>query len=351
MTNKLTLLFGGDVNLMGVDDGCDPFIDIAPSVKAADACFANLECCLFDDPKGADADGYFASTRWGSLALQGSGIAAVGVANNVNHGREPILSSLRTLRALGIPSTGAGANVGEARAPLILERQGLRIGVLQRTAVYWPDDQEATPDRPGVAVIAAHTAYRNPSLTQRRPGLPPANRPGMPPVIETWAEPHSRELLVAELKALRKEVDVMIASFHWGLFEEVLGYMRDYAHAAIDCGADLVVGHGPHDHLLPIESYQGRTIFYNLGALSFQHGPNRKRFHEWIGLLARFDLDGGEQSSSFRFVRQDEDMNIRLCTPQAEGEALAYLQKQCAAVNTSLEVRGDEIKVSAVSVK
>jgi poly-gamma-glutamate synthesis protein (capsule biosynthesis protein) len=43
---------------------------------------------------------------------------------------------------------------------------------------------------------------------------------------------------------------------HWGLHKEVLAYMPEIAHAAIDAGADLVIGHGPH-HALPVEVYRG----------------------------------------------------------------------------------------------
>ena len=45
---------------------------------------------------------------------------------------------------------------------------------------------------------------------------------------------------------MRREADIVVASCHWGLGEEVLDYMTEIAHAAIDAGADIVIGHGPH---------------------------------------------------------------------------------------------------------
>jgi poly-gamma-glutamate synthesis protein (capsule biosynthesis protein) len=38
----------------------------------------------------------------------------------------------------------------------------------------------------------------------------------------------------------------------------------DFAHAVVDAGADVVVGHGPH-RVRGIELYRGRPIFYSLG--------------------------------------------------------------------------------------
>jgi hypothetical protein len=77
----------------------------------------------------------------------------------------------------------------------------------------------------------------------------------------------------------RRNADIVIVSFHGGAegedatrvrdavetyFEEDRGNALRFAHAVVDAGADLVVGHGPH---VPraIELYQGRLIAYSLG--------------------------------------------------------------------------------------
>jgi poly-gamma-glutamate synthesis protein (capsule biosynthesis protein) len=60
---------------------------------------------------------------------------------------------------------------------------------------------------------------------------------------------------------------VLVASCHWGLGKDVLQYMTEIAHAAVDAGADIVVGHGPH-YSLPIEVYKGKPIFY--GSATFR---------------------------------------------------------------------------------
>jgi poly-gamma-glutamate synthesis protein (capsule biosynthesis protein) len=42
----------------------------------------------------------------------------------------------------------------------------------------------------------------------------------------------------------------------------------EFAHAAIDAGADMVIGHHPH-WIQTTEKYQGKYIFYSLGNFIF----------------------------------------------------------------------------------
>lgn len=80
------------------------------------------------------------------------------------------------------------------------------------------------------------------------------------------------EALNEDIQALRDEgAQIIIASFHWG--EEGATAPDDatvsLAHAAVDAGADLVIGH--HAGILQgIEYYQGKYICYSLG--SFLYG-------------------------------------------------------------------------------
>jgi hypothetical protein len=122
---KLILI--GDVNLMNVADPTVPFARVQDEFLAADMVFGNLECCLYEPLHGhaAEHEGFFASPLIGGEALRRAGIAAVGIANNVNYGDAAITASIATLDALDIPHTGAGANAA-ARAPVIVARNGIR---------------------------------------------------------------------------------------------------------------------------------------------------------------------------------------------------------------------------------
>ena len=338
-----TLILTGDVNLMNVTDPAAPFRQVTPLLRQADVIFSNLECCLYDPPGGhaVENEGFYAPAGPGGEALRLAGIHAVGNANNVNYGESAIRSSNGRLDEIGVAHCGSGANRAEARKPALIERSGLRYGFLQRTSVYWPTNHEAGPKSAGVAVIKGHTAYQLP-LHKTRPEIPPCNRPGLPPVILTWVDPEYLGWFRDDVGALRKQCDVLVASCHWGLHDEVLQYMTEIAHAAIDAGADAVIGHGPH-FSLPMEVYRGKPIFYGLGNFSFHTGHGARRHGDWIGMLARLAFEEGRMSrAAFRFVRHNERNETVLCAMKNEQEMLGRIATSSAATDTRIEVEGDD---------
>src|SRR5207237_1687288 len=113
-----SLILVGDVNLMNVENSGVPFARIGETLRAADLVFANLECLLYEPPDGhaVEHEGFFADPEIGGDALQAAGIAAVGLANNVNYGNAAILGSIARLGQLGVVHTGAGADLAAPRA-------------------------------------------------------------------------------------------------------------------------------------------------------------------------------------------------------------------------------------------
>src|SRR5205807_7952166 len=156
-------------------------------------------------------EGFFADPEIAGAALQTGGIAAAGLANNVNYGAAAITGSIARLDRLGIAHSGAGADLAAARAPAIVERGGLRVGFLQRSSVYWPTNHEASARGCGIAVIRGHTAYQVPAHN-RRPEVPPMNRPGAPPIVVTWAERDYLAAFADELDAWRSHAGLVYAS-------------------------------------------------------------------------------------------------------------------------------------------
>jgi poly-gamma-glutamate capsule biosynthesis protein CapA/YwtB (metallophosphatase superfamily) len=340
------LILTGDVNLMGVVDASVPFARVATEFATADLVFCNLECCLYA-PAGqhsVDHEGFFADPTIGGSVLTRAGVGAVGLANNVNYGEAAITASIATLDGLGIPHTGAGANRTEARRPAIVTNGGVRFGFLQRSSVYWPTNHEAADNATGIAVIRAHTAYQVP-MHKIRPEIPPMNRPGLPPVILTWADPAYLRWLRDDIAALREQADIVVMSCHWGLGTDVLAYMTEIAHAAIDAGADAVIGHGPH-HFLPVELYRGKPIFYGLGSFSFHTGHGGRRHGDWIGLMAELDLDGiSLRGASARFVRHNDQNETVIQDPANEAGATAEIIAASAALATSIRVSGKALAI------
>lgn len=85
-----------------------------------------------------------------------------------------------------------------------------------------------------------------------------------------------KETLIKDIENVKSQgARLILVSFHWGIEREY--YPRDVqislAHAAIDNGADLVIGHHPHV-LQGMERYKGKYICYSLGNFCFGGNKN-----------------------------------------------------------------------------
>jgi poly-gamma-glutamate capsule biosynthesis protein CapA/YwtB (metallophosphatase superfamily) len=343
---KHTLALFGDINLMNVTDPTVPFRRVRDVMASADCRFANLECSLYDKPSRHELrdEGFYAPPAIGE-ALKLAGIDAVGNANNVNFGADPITSSCAALKALGIPNTGAGVDRKSAYAPVVIERKGVRYGFMQRSSVYWPTGHEAGESSPGIAVLQGHTAYQ-PMLYKIRPDLPPANRPGVPPAVVTWADPKHLQLYREDVAKLREQCDILTVSHHWGLFEEVLDYQIEIAHAGVDAGADVVIGHGPH-YSLAVEMYKGKPVFYGLGSFSFHTGHGGRQHGNWVGEAAQVTYEDKRlQRVAFRLARHNDQNETYFSHPRDETAAVERLQSFCDQFGTKLTPDGDELVVT-----
>jgi poly-gamma-glutamate capsule biosynthesis protein CapA/YwtB (metallophosphatase superfamily) len=263
----------------------------------------------------------------------------------VHYGDGNIKASIARLDELGILHAGAGADLAAARAPVVLERGGVRFGFLQRSSVYWPTNHEARKDAAGIAVIRGHTAYHVPVFKTRQ-DVPPANRPGIPPEIITWADAGYLSAFQEDIAALRDRVDVLVASCHWGLGKDVLQYMTEIAHGAIDAGADIVIGHGPH-YSLPIEVYQAKPIFYGLGNFSFHTGHGGRKHGDWVGTVVRATVGArGIAGVTFQFVRHNDRNETVPCDMSKEAGEFADIAGRSAPFGTKFVTEGNQVRVA-----
>jgi hypothetical protein len=130
-------------------------------------------------------------------------------------------------------------------------------------------------------------------------------------------EPEVARALVQQLAATH---DIVIVSFHGGaegIGAEILPFTREifvgedrgnvveFAHAMIDAGADLVLGHGPHV-VRPMELYRDRLIAYSLGNFATYYGISVEGLRGIAPiLLCQLDDDG-------RFVSGRIESTIQL---------------------------------------
>lgn len=190
-------------------------------------------------------------------ALARAGFHGASLAGNhvFDRGAEGIEDTVGGLRENGIAPFGAGPDLAAARAPAILEKNGKRFGFLSYNCVG-PKDSWASPSKAGCAYVHVLSHYEQEGAN-----------PGGPPLIYTFATPASLEAMQADIEALRAQVDVVVVALHKGLVHtpaQLAMYERPVARAAIEAGADIVVGHHPHISR-GIEFYKGKPIFHGLG--------------------------------------------------------------------------------------
>lgn len=323
----------GDINLLNVRDVKQPFRQLKSLLASADLIFSNLECCFYDTERAGTLEGRegFYVPTYLAEALQDGGISAVGLANNVTFGADAIASSCRTLDQIGIPYAGAGANRDSAYSPIIQEHGEHSIGFLQRSSIYWPVDHVALAHSAGIAVLPAHTAYQ-PTLPQK---------PGSPPIIHTWADQAALAEFQQDIATLKASTDLVISSHHWGLQDQVMEYQIEIAHAAIDAGADVVMGHGAHLPLA-IEIYREKPIFYGLAHLFFLMGHGGKR-QTGDGLIGKIVVDNQRiHDVRFSMVETTADDQSVPVTGKRLTQKLEALRARCQPFGTEMIQEQDE---------
>jgi hypothetical protein len=109
---------------------------------------------------------------------------------------------------------------------------------------------------------------------------------------------HPHEVL-QEIGSLARKYDILLVSVHGGkegvsalrvwdeteyFLEENRGNLVRFARSAVDRGADLILGHGPH---VPraLEIYRGRLIAYSLGNFCTYKGMNLDEERGYAPLL------------------------------------------------------------------
>lgn len=241
----LTLAFAGDI-MMGTtypedghylppQDGADLFKDVTDVISSADIAAANLEGTLLDGKGQVKKCGnpelcyaFRMPSRYVDHLVK-AGFDAVGIANNhVNDfGAEGLKSTKATLEKAGIKYAG----LRDGARYSIFEKDGRKIGF-------------------------ASFGHSKGTLS----------------IMDL-------DEVKSTVRTLRDSCDFVIVSFHGGgegknythvphkmetCFGENRGDVEKFAHTAIDAGADVVYGHGPHV-TRALELYKDHLIMYSLG--------------------------------------------------------------------------------------
>ena len=277
------------------NDGADLLEAVGPMLQDADLTFINLEGPLCDGGRtnkcgeGGNCYAFRSPTRYGDY-LSAVGVDLASTANNHAHdfGESCRLETEQTLDNLGIAYSGRPGTLAS------VEQNGLRV-----------------------AMIGFHTSSSGHNLNE----------------LET---------AVALVQAVDRDHDIVIVSFHGGaegskalhvphgsetFYGENRGNLREFTHAVVDAGADLVFGHGPH---VPraIEVYEDRLIAYSLGNFA-TYGRFNLSGYLGVGLVLDVTVDGKGRFVAGQIL-PTKQVGQGVPEPDPEGQAIDLIRKLSA---------------------
>lgn len=249
--NEIAVLFLGDVMLSrGVsyqiyqnNDLYYPFYNIQALLQQNDFVFANFESPIIPGRQIHTGEMAFRVDENLTPILKGLNFSILSLANNhmLDFGQKGLSNTLKLLNENKIQYIGAGENYQEAHQYKILEKNNIKIAFL----AYNDSDvilatNEATENRPGTAFM-------------------------------------DLDSLKKDLAEAKKSADFIIVSMHSGTEYEENPNSRqiEFARAAIDAGANLVIGHHPHV-IQQIEKYKNGYIFHSLGNCIFDQAWSKE---------------------------------------------------------------------------
>ena len=258
--NPVTMIAVGDIMLSRnvaskikkYNDSDYPFLKLKEVLKSSDFNFANLESPITTGPEIQTGQMIFHANPGIEKNLKENNFLVLSLANNhiPNFGDIGIKNTIELLKSQRIQYSGAGANETDAYAPAYLEKNGIRFAFLSY------NDSDVVPLSYKAGATSYGTAFMN---------------------IEKLQE---------NIKTAKQNSDFVIISMHSGT-----EYVNDpnisqteFAHSAIDNGADLVLGHHPHV-VQTLEKYKNKYIFYSLGNFIFDQMWSQDTKN---GLLVKF---------------------------------------------------------------
>lgn len=318
------------------------FLGLVDLVRGADAAFTNLEM-LFHDYEGFPMNESGGTYMRADPALAGelawAGFDLAGMANNHtgDYSVEAMRSTRRYAEAAGLVVAGTGENLYEAREARFLETADGRVALIGVASTFSPHSVASKPrydvrGRPGLnplhhdktMIVTQETLDRLRTALRDIPelrdiGVNPAVtgtslvlfgttvRAGPNPGRHTAPNQQDLQEIAAVVRDAAKLADYVVVSIHaheaGADTNTPAELLVQFAHAMIDAGADVVVGHGPHV-LRGIELYKGRPILYSLGNFIFQNETvSRLPYESYDG----YDLGSDARVSDFNDARSAHD--------------------------------------------
>jgi poly-gamma-glutamate synthesis protein (capsule biosynthesis protein) len=238
-------------------------------MQEADLAYGNLEFSMNDHPEMQRPFYNFRAGPEFAFEVAAIGINLVSLSNNhaLDFGPEGLADCLKALDRASITHAGAGLTLADARAPgtTRVQSRKTRFALLSYMR-YWTQKYRCSdPSAPCLATINPATI-----LVAREKGKVEAVEGPLESDIEAMED---------DIVLAKRHNDFVVVSLH----NHDLSHHRVYGvqdttppndeimyRRAIDAGADVVLGSGPHV-LRGIEIYKGKPIFYSLSDFIYQY--------------------------------------------------------------------------------
>ena len=237
-------------------------------MQEADVAFGNLEFSINSHPEAQRPFYNFRADPEFAWEVAAIGINMVSMANNhaLDFGPDGIRDCLKALNRAQITHAGAGLTLAAAHAPGTMKVQSrtTRFSLLSYLR-YWTNQfQSLDPMAPSLATI-------NPAVVLV----------AKDDKVEKVEGPLAGDIATMEddVVLAKRHTDVLMVALHnhdvshdrvYGVQDHTPPNDHIMYRRAIDAGADMVLGHGPHV-LRGIEIYKGKPIFYSLSDFIFQY--------------------------------------------------------------------------------
>jgi poly-gamma-glutamate capsule biosynthesis protein CapA/YwtB (metallophosphatase superfamily) len=285
-------------------------VPVIQGLLKGDVVFTNFEAAVAEKGETVHEDRGFLTLPEALDALTTCGFNLLALANNHAFDLKVtgIQNTLREASNRRIVHAGTGKNVAEAAAPAYLHTPNGTIALIASASGMITPGGSATVDRPGLNELRVEAGDKENEARDDLPGAP-----------ENTPNPEDSQRILQSIREARRHADLVIVYQHnhvfgnhsfWTIFEEGMqerlvpnDWLKKWAHAEMDAGADIIVMHGaPLIH--GVEIYKGRPIFYDLGNFIYNLPPVLTAIEEpttWESVVAYVQYQGRNlQSISFR---------------------------------------------------
>ena len=328
---KTTFIAAGDAFITRrlPEGGYDGFQQLRECIQKHDVRFLNLESTFHDQ------EGYPAVVSGGTWAISDPrilddmktyGFNLFNTANNHSgdYGPGGVLATIRNLRQRDMVFSGTGKDLGDASKPCYLETKHARIALISCSTSEFSSRAGAQSanmvGRPGLNPLryskifhldpehfAMAEAVAKASGVNAQQEKAVRNGYAMPPEEGTlsigatsfcrddrcWVEsiPNGQDMqrIEEEIVEAKRQADVVLISIHNHVLDGSDNtvppqLLEIFSHRCIDAGANVIIGHGPHE-LQGIECYHNGLILYSIGNFIFQ--TETVEFQPWDAYVNR----------------------------------------------------------------